>query len=123
MSQTTTASARFTNRRAAQRAAERLVEGGFARGSIEMRRLHSDDDDHEVSVRVREGNVERAKDLLHARPDVRDFAGKGVNVGPLIAFAGALAVGVAGYTWYTLADRRPGDREENFRRATSRGSA
>ena len=56
MPQTTTASAVFPNRRAALRAAQRLAEGGFA-GSIDLTRLHSDDEAHEVSVRVREGNV------------------------------------------------------------------
>ena len=77
MPQTTTASAVFPNRRAALRAAERLAGGGFARGSIDLHRLHSDDEAFEVSVRVREGNVRRADDLLHARPDVHDFAGRG----------------------------------------------
>jgi hypothetical protein len=106
MNDTTTASAVFSNRRAAQRAAQRLVEGGFARDSVEMRRLYSDDDDYEVSVHVREGNVERADDLLHARRNVHDFAGNKSNVGTLMLLAGALAAGVAGYTLYALADRQ-----------------
>jgi hypothetical protein len=121
MPQTTTASATFTNRRAALRAAHRLVEGGFSRDSVEMRRLHSDDDDYQVSVRVQEGNVERAGDLLHARPDIHGFAGDRVNVGPLIAFAGALAVGVAGYTLYAL-QSRPGKSSPRSDRPLSRTS-
>jgi hypothetical protein len=102
MAQTTTASATFSNRHAAQRAAHRLVDGGFSRESIEMRRLHSDDETIEVSVRVKEGNVARAEDLLHARPDVHGFAGDRVDVGPLMMLAGAIAAGAAGYTLYTL---------------------
>jgi hypothetical protein len=115
MPQTTTASAIFSNRHAAQGAARRLAEGGFARDSIAMHRLHSDDDAYEVSVRVREGNVRRAEDLLHARQDVHDFAGQQVDVGPLLRLAGAVLVGAAGYTLYATyrhSTRRPGGRGE-----------
>lgn len=112
MPQTTTASATFSNRRAAQGAARRLTEGGFSRESIALHRLHSDDEAYEVSVRVREGNVRRAEDLLHARQDVHDFAGRGVNVGPLLWLTGALLVGAAGYTVYALRrPRRRGDQD------------
>jgi len=106
MPQTTTASATFSNRRAAQSAAERLAKGGFARSSIGVQRLYSDDDVYEVSVRVREGNVERAEDLLHARPQVHDFAGNQVDVGPLLVLAGAVLAGAAGYTYYTMRQNR-----------------
>jgi hypothetical protein len=116
MNDTTTASAVFSNRRAAQRAAQRLVEGGFARDSVEMRRLYSDDDDYEVSVQVRQGNVQRADDLLRARRDVHDFSGNKSNVGSLVLLAGALAAGVAGYTLYALADRRRSTQEKESRR-------
>ncbi len=110
MPQTTTTSAVFSNRRAAQRAAQRLVEGGFARASIDMRRLHSDDDSYEVLVRVREGNAKRAEDLLHARASVRDFAGNQVDVRPLLLFAGAVAAAAAGYTYYALRPQRRGEQ-------------
>jgi hypothetical protein len=116
MTETTTASAVFSNRRAAQRAAQRLVEGGFARDSIEMHRLYSNEDDFEVSVRVREGNVDRAEDLLHARADVHDFEGNRSDVGPLLLLGGVLAAGVAGYALYALADRRRGEKESARRR-------
>jgi hypothetical protein len=113
MPQTTTASATFSNRRAAEGAARRLVEGGFARDSVAMRRLYSDDDAYEVSVRVREANARRADDLLHARRDVHDFAGNQVNVGPLLWLAGAVAIGAAGYALYaTRQPHRRGDRED-----------
>jgi hypothetical protein len=105
MPQTTTASAVFPNRHAARRAAERLAEGGFARNSIDLNRLYSDDDDYEVSVRVREGNLRRAEDLLHARPDVHAFAGQGIDMRPLMLVAGAVIVGAVGYTLYAM--RRP----------------
>jgi hypothetical protein len=114
MPQTTMASAAFPNRRAAQRAAQRLIEGGFSRGSIEMYRLHSDDDAHEVSVRVRQGNAQRADDLLHARPGVHDFASHRVDVGPLLVLAGTLAVGVAAYGLFALKPRA-GSRGEDGR--------
>ena len=106
MPQTTTASAVFPNRRAALRAAERLAGGGFARGSIDLHRLHRDDEAFEVSVRVREGNVRRADDLLHARPDVHDFAGHGIDVRPLMLIAGAVLAGAVGYTAYALRAQR-----------------
>jgi hypothetical protein len=105
MSQTTTASAVFSNRHAAQRAAQRLAEGGFARGSIGVTRRYSDAEEYEVSVRVQPGNVQRAEDLLHARRDVRGFAGEDIDVGPLMWLAGAVAVGALAYTAYAL--RRP----------------
>ena len=105
MPQTTTATAVFPNRHAAQRAAERLSEGGFARNSIDVNRLYSNDDDYEVSVRVRPGNVRRAEDLLHARQDVHGFAGQGMDVRPLTLFAGAVIAGAVGYTIYAM--RRP----------------
>jgi len=105
MSQTTTASAVFSNRQAARRAAERLAEGGFARNSIDVARRYSDEDEYEVSVRVRPGNARRAEDLLHAREDVHGFAGEGIDVGPLMWLAGAVAVGALAYTAYAM--RRP----------------
>jgi len=110
MPQTTTASAVFPNRRAAQRAAERLAGGGFARTSIGLHRLHANDDAFEVQVRVREGNVARAEDLLHARPEVHDFAGNRMDYTPYLFAAGALLAGVAGYAWYASRkrDRRDG---------------
>jgi hypothetical protein len=104
MPQTTTASATFSNRRAAEGAARRLAQGGFARDSIGMQRLHSNDDAYEVSVRVRQGNVRRAEDLLHARRDVHDFAGNSVEVRPLMWLAGAILVGAAGYAFYATRD-------------------
>jgi hypothetical protein len=115
MTQTTTASATFSNRHAAQRAAQRLVEGGFARDSVSMKRLYSDSEDYEVSVRARDGNVERAEDLLHARPEVHDFAGNRVDVRPLMLLMGALAVGVAGYTFYALSPRWSGEQQHDER--------
>ena len=105
MPQTTTATAVFPNRHAAQRAAERLSEGGFARNSIDVNRLYADDDDYEVSVRVRPGNVRRAEDLLHARQAVHAFSGQGPNVRPLMILAGAVIAGAIGYTMYAM--RRP----------------
>jgi hypothetical protein len=109
MPQTTTASAVFSNHRAAQRAAERLASGGFARGSIDTRRLHSDDESYEVRVRVREGNVRRAEDLLHARQDVHAFEGQGgMNIQPFLLLAGAVLVGVAGYSMLSRRSRRGG---------------
>lgn len=108
MSQTTTAAAVFPNQRAAQRAAERLAEGGFARTSIDVNRLYSDDDDYEVSVRVRPGNVRRAEDLLHARRDVHDFAGQGRDVRPLMLLAGAVIAGAVGYTLYAMRQPQKG---------------
>ena len=110
MPQTTTTSAVFSNHRAAQRAAQRLVEGGFARASIDMHRLHSDDDSYEVSVRTREGNVRRAEDLLQARAKVREFAGDGINVRPLMLLAGTVAVAAAGYTYFALRPRARGEQ-------------
>ena len=106
MPQATMASATFSNRRAALRATHRVVEGGFSRDSVEMRRLHSDSDEYQVSVRAREGNLDRAEDLLHARADVHGFASSQVDVGPLMVLAGSLAIGVAGYALYALAPRR-----------------
>ena len=111
MPQTTTASAVFSNRRAPQRAVERLIKGGFARGSIDMHRLHSNDDSQEVSVRVKEGNVRRAEDLLHARQEVHDFGGNRTDLLPLFLFAGALVAGAAGYALY--ARRSQGRRGEH----------
>jgi hypothetical protein len=109
MPQTTTASAVFSNHRAAQRAVHRLASGGFARSSINAQRMYSDDDSYEVSVRVKEGNVERAEDLLHAREDVHEFAGnRGLNLQPVMIAAGAVLLGAVGYA--LLARRSPQPR-------------
>lgn len=99
MPHTTTASSVFSNRQAAVRAVARLAEGGFARNSIEVRRLHRDDDAHEVSVRVREANLRRAEDLLEARPEPHAFGGQGPNalVATLAVGGAALAVGALAY--------------------------
>ncbi len=98
MPQTTTATAVFSNHRAAQRAIQRLANGGFARSSINAHRMYSDDDSYEVSVRVKEGNVQRAEDLLHAREDVHDFVGNSrFNLQPVLIAAGAVLLGAAGY--------------------------
>jgi hypothetical protein len=114
MPQTTTASAVFSNRYAAQRAAERLTEGGFARNSIDVNRLYSDDDDYEVSVTVQEGNIRRAEDLLHARRDVHGFAGQGIDVRPLMLLAGAVIAGAIGYTLYTVRRPHEGGRQSRL---------
>jgi len=108
MSQTTTATAVFSNHHAARRAARRLAEGGFARNSIDVTRRYSDEDEYEVSVRVQPGNAERAEDLLHAREDVHGFAGEGIDVGPLMWLAGAVAVGALAYTAYAVYRPRNG---------------
>lgn len=111
MSQTTTANATFSNLRAAQRATQRLAQGGFARDSISLRRVHADDETYEVSVRVRAGNVRRAEDVLHARREVHDFAGHRIDARPLMLLAGVVAVGAAGYALYaTRFSRRANER-------------
>lgn len=108
MPDTTTASSVFSNRRAAVRAAERLAEGGFARNSIDVRRLHHDDDAHEVSVRVRQANVHRAEDLLNASPEVHDFGShSSFNLTTALVVGGAVvAVGALAYTLMQRDDLR-----------------
>ncbi len=104
--QTTTASAVFPNIQAAKRAAERLARGGFSRDSIEVTRLYSNDDAHEVCVHTKEANIRRADDLLHARNKVHDFPANAIDVTPLLLVAGAIATGALTYTVYALRRNR-----------------
>jgi hypothetical protein len=108
MPDTTTASSVFSNRRAAVRAAERLAEGGFARNSIDVRRLHHDDEAHEVSVRVRQANIQRAEDLLNASTEVHEFGSHSSFQLPAALLVGGaiLAVGALAYTLMQRDDLR-----------------
>jgi hypothetical protein len=61
--------------------------------------------------------MERAEDLLHARPDVHDFGGNQVDVRPLMLLAGAVLAGAAGYTLYTMRQSRHRPNEDHRRPA------
>ncbi len=109
---TATASAVFPNIHAAKRAAERLARGGFARDSIEVTRLYSNDDAHEVCVHTKKGNLRRADDLLHARNKVHDFPSNAIDVTPLLLVGGAIAAGALTYTMYALRRNRGAGRSD-----------
>lgn len=65
MPHTTVATGTFTSRKAADRAVQRLVSGGFARNSIELYR-HDEDEGYDLEIHTRAENVRRAQHLIHA---------------------------------------------------------
>ncbi len=65
MPNTTVASATFPSRKAADQAVQRLVSGGFARNSIDLRR-HDEDEGYDLEVHTRRENLARVERLIHA---------------------------------------------------------
>jgi hypothetical protein len=65
MPNTTVASATFPSRKAADQAVQRLVSGGFARNSIDLRR-HDEDDGYDLEVHTRQENLKRVEALIHS---------------------------------------------------------
>lgn len=104
MSSTTVASATFPNRRAAEEAMRRLVEGGFARNSIDLHQ-HDNDGGYDLSVHTRQKNLKRVEKLMHTGSQPYSLSQVGSSVAQvarshpiLLAGAGILA----GFTIFSL---------------------
>lgn len=117
MPNTTVASATFPSRRAADQAVHRLVSGGFARNSIDLRR-HDDGESYDLEVHTRQENLDRVEQLIHSSAtmySVRRTASEAVQTvrsHPIVLLGAGI---LAGFVIYNLLPR--GSQEQPARRS------
>jgi hypothetical protein len=120
MPNTTVASASFPSRKAADQAVHRLVSGGFARNSIDLRR-HDEDEGYDVEVHTRQENLKRVEGLIHSSATMFSVkqaafgAARTARSHPIMLLGAGI---LAGFVVYQLL--ASSDTEEQTRRTSSR---
>ncbi|MBM6595684.1 hypothetical protein [Microvirga pudoricolor] len=97
MSSANVARAIYSTRKAANQAARRLVDSGFARNSIDIHEL--EDDGFELSVHARRENLWKARRVIGASTP-REYATgayEGVRAHPAVALGIGLLAGLSLY--------------------------
>lgn len=137
MPQTSVATGTFPSRKAADKAIDRLVSGGFARNSIELHR-HEDDEGYDLEIHTRAENLHRARRLINASsssamfptamfPTAMSMRGMGQMANgavqtarshPLVLLGAGL---LAGFVLYNLIPRSSGHEPERRNRQQRTG--
>ena len=118
MPHTSVATGRFSSRKEANQAVQRLVSGGFARNSISVRQ-HDDDEGYDLEIHTRRENLRRAERLIHDSAPlyvVREKASQVAHTAgayPLVLLGAGI---LAGFLIYNLIPREAASDQRNRRR-------
>lgn len=118
MPHTSIATGRFSSRKEANQAAQRLVSGGFARNSISLHQ-HEDDEGYDLEIHTRRENLRRAERLIHDSAPlyvVREKAADAVRTAgsyPLVLLGAGI---LAGFLIYNLVPRETSSGQGHRRR-------
>jgi|SRR5829696_1257886 len=117
MPHTSVATGRFSSRKEANQAVQRLVSGGFARNSISVHQ--HDDEGYDLEIHTRRQNLRRAERLIHDSAPLYVVREKASQVAytarsyPLVLLGAGI---LAGFLIYNLIPRGDESGQESRRR-------
>jgi len=118
MPHTSVATGRFSSRKEANQAVQRLVSGGFARNSISLHQ-HEGDEGYDLEIHARRENLRRAERLIHDSAPLYVVREKASQVAytarsyPLVLLGAGI---LAGFLIYNLIPRGDESGQESRRR-------